>query len=80
MGRATVELLVTLGAKVVILDRDTEGGKETEKEMGPNCFFLECDITEEQSVLDCIKKTKERFGNIHGVVNAGFFFFFLIFF
>eukprot|EP01091_Cochliopodium_minus_P018887 TRINITY_DN7770_c0_g1_i1.p1 TRINITY_DN7770_c0_g1~~TRINITY_DN7770_c0_g1_i1.p1 ORF type:complete len:258 (+),score=58.28 TRINITY_DN7770_c0_g1_i1:32-805(+) len=70
LGKSTVELLISLGGNVVILDRDIQGGLILQKEMGDSCLFIECDIVSEQSVLDAIKLIKAKFGNIHGVVNA----------
>lgn len=48
-----------------------EEAQELAKSLGPRCFFPgETDITQEASVLSVIKKSVEKFGEIHGVVNC----------
>lgn len=70
LGRATVELFHALGASVVMIDVNEEEGKQVEEILGERALFVKCDITKEEPVLDAIKKIKEKFGDIHALVNC----------
>ena len=45
LGRATVEKLLSQGAKVVIADLPTSDGAAVADQLGPNCRFVPADVT-----------------------------------
>jgi len=47
LGRATVEKLLSQGAKVVIADLSSSPGAEVAKELGASCRFVPADVTNE---------------------------------
>jgi NAD(P)-dependent dehydrogenase (short-subunit alcohol dehydrogenase family) len=50
LGYAAAKRLGEAGAKVVILDLNSERGIESVKELGPNAHFRQCDVTDENQV------------------------------
>ncbi len=69
IGRGTVEVLVRAGARVIILDTDAESGQQTADALGDNAYFVACDVAEEQSVIDALKRGRDHFGRIDYLVN-----------
>lgn len=51
LGRATVEKLLAMGAKVVIADLPTSGGADVAEELGSSCRFVPADVTSEEQML-----------------------------
>ncbi|QCP50343.1 SDR family NAD(P)-dependent oxidoreductase [Trinickia violacea] len=51
LGRATVEKLLSQGAKVVIADLPTSDGAAVADKFGPNCRFVPADVTSEEQML-----------------------------
>ncbi|TFB14609.1 3-hydroxyacyl-CoA dehydrogenase [Filobacillus milosensis] len=71
LGEATVRNLVKNGAKVVIADLQEEKGRALEGELGAErAIFVKTDVTDEASVQETLKQTKEEFGQLHLVVNC----------
>jgi len=71
LGESTVELCVSKGAKVAVLDMNKEKGDAVVEKVGAsNALFVVCNILDEKSVEDCMKAIKEKFGKLSGVVSC----------
>lgn len=60
MGLATAKMLITQGAKVVILDLDITTAEKIAKEIG--CIAISCQITDENSVNSALAIVKDKLG------------------
>lgn len=60
LGEATARHLSSLGAKVVVLDVNKESVERVAGEI--DGLGLVCDVTSEESVMNALKTTKEKFG------------------
>jgi NAD(P)-dependent dehydrogenase (short-subunit alcohol dehydrogenase family) len=72
IGEATVRLFASEGARVAIVDVQSELGRRLEDSLrreGSGVAFIECDVSEEHQVRDSIERTIERFGCLQIVVN-----------
>lgn len=69
IGRAAAAAAVAEGAKVVIADLAEEAGQRAAAEIGPNCAFHRCDISDEASVKALFAKAVEWLGGLDGLVN-----------
>jgi len=69
IGRATVELFVQEGARVVIADVDAERGEELAAMLGHEAAFKQTDVTSADQVQDLVDFTVERFGGLHVLFN-----------
>ena len=54
LGAATVKRIVDAGGKVMIMDLQEEAGQKLTSELGENAFFMKCDVTSEEDVLQVI--------------------------
>ena len=71
LGQATVEKLVSKGAKVAILDINEQKANEIIEKLGAeNVLFLPTNIMEEEPVINSINKIQEKFGALHIAVNC----------
>lgn len=70
LGRATAQMLVARGAKVMILDRDEMRAQEAVAELGANAAFVKTDVTQEASVVAAIEATRTKFGAVHICINC----------
>ncbi len=71
LGRATVELLVSRGAKVAIFDLNAEAGAETVSSVGEdNAAFYSVDVASEEAVVEAMAQVAARFGALHVLVNC----------
>ena len=68
LGEATARALAARGAKVALLDRDTNRGPEVASELGG--VFAECDVTSDDSVDAAILKAVDTHGAPRIVVNC----------
>jgi NAD(P)-dependent dehydrogenase (short-subunit alcohol dehydrogenase family) len=67
IGRATALGFAKRGAKVVIVDRDADGGEATAgiaRQQGGEAIFVQADVTNVQSVKAYVDKAVETFGRI----------------
>jgi len=70
LGRATTNLLLEKGAKVVMFDINEELANKVADELGDNCIAAIVNVTDEASVEAGIALAKETFGAIHICVNC----------
>jgi NAD(P)-dependent dehydrogenase (short-subunit alcohol dehydrogenase family) len=71
IGKAIVKRFLQEGIKVAIADIDEEAGKETEaeyKHLG-SPWFIQTDVSNENSVKSLIRETRKNFGCIDVLVN-----------
>lgn len=61
LGLATARLLVSRGAKVVIADLPQSNGKAVAHELGVNCIFVSCDITNPDQVQFGLDNAEKAF-------------------
>ena len=68
LGRATVELFLKEGAKVVIADVDTRGA-ELARTLGEAALFKQTDVANADQVQALVDFAVARFGGLHVMVN-----------
>lgn len=74
IGRAAALKMASLGARVAVTDIDEKALREVESELGEGHLTLRCDVADEASVLDTVKRVEKAFGRIDILVNnAGIF-------
>ena len=69
LGRAMVERFVQEGARVVIADIDTEGGKALAAELGEAVAFQPTDVANVDDVQRAVEVAVEDLGGLHIMVN-----------
>lgn len=70
IGLATTKKLLSEGANVVILDLKMD--EEIINNLGENALYLECDVSNEENVKNCIEEIIKKFDHIdYLVANAG---------
>src|SRR5262245_41141226 len=69
LGRATVELFVEEGAKVVIADVDTQRGEELAAKLGGAAAFKRTDVASADEIQALVDFTVERFGGLNVMFN-----------
>ena len=72
LGRQFAKALANQGATVAVAARRVEKLEETRNqvlEMGGECFTVPCDVTNEQSIIDCIKAVVDKCGKIDILCN-----------
>ncbi len=73
MGEAIAKGLAQAGAKVVVADRDEEGGKETTKDIndaGGIASFYAIDLADTDRIQEVCKEVGDKYGQIDILVNA----------
>lgn len=69
IGRATVELFVAEGAKVVIADIDDAQGEALAAQLGPSALFRRTDVSNKDDVQALVEFAVARFGGLHIMFN-----------
>jgi NAD(P)-dependent dehydrogenase (short-subunit alcohol dehydrogenase family) len=69
IGRATAEMLVAEGARVVVADVDTEAGQQAASDLGDQAAFHRTDVSDIDAVQSLVDFTVERFGGLHIMFN-----------
>jgi NAD(P)-dependent dehydrogenase (short-subunit alcohol dehydrogenase family) len=69
MGRASAEVFVREGAKVVAADV-SGGEKDTAAKLGANVLPVHCDVTQEADVEALMRAAVEQFGRVDAVLNV----------
>jgi 3(or 17)beta-hydroxysteroid dehydrogenase len=70
IGAATARLVVREGGKAVLADRDEARGRALASELGDAAHFVALDVTDETAWNKAVAATVERFGGLHGLLNA----------
>lgn len=68
IGLGIAQLFVKEGAKVVFSDIN-KSGKDAAAAAGRNALFIECDVSDVESVRNLVTKTLETFGTIDILIN-----------
>lgn len=69
IGRATAELFVEEGARVVVGDVDAERGKEVASSLGSAAVFRQADVANPEDVQGLVDCAVEEFGGLHVMFN-----------
>jgi NAD(P)-dependent dehydrogenase (short-subunit alcohol dehydrogenase family) len=69
IGRATAELFVAEGARVVIADVDAEGGEALAERLGDAAVFRRTDVSEADDVQAAVDLAVDHFGGLHVMFN-----------
>lgn len=69
IGRATVDLFVAEGARVVIGDINDELGEQAVKELGPSVRFRHCDVAKGTEMEALVAQAVAEFGGLHVMMN-----------
>lgn len=70
LGRATAEVFLSKGAKVVIFDLNDDAGNAAVAELGANCSFEKVNVADEASVQGAIQNVLSAHGALHVAVNC----------
>ena len=70
LGETTVMELVKNGARVAIIDVDSDKGERLAATIGTGAIFVKTDVTSEVDVRQAIQKTIDAFGKINVVINC----------
>ena len=70
LGHAVARHLVSLGAKVVMLDVQDGPGKAAAGALGANAAFLRCDVTSEAEVTSAMETAQSTMGGLNLLVNC----------
>ncbi|CAH1779444.1 unnamed protein product [Owenia fusiformis] len=73
LGEAFAEVLLKRGAKVCLVDLNSNQGEEVEQQFsktyGKSVVFQQCDVTDKQALEDAFRFTKDTFGRLDIVAN-----------
>ncbi|XP_071411276.1 15-hydroxyprostaglandin dehydrogenase [NAD(+)] isoform X2 [Pithys albifrons albifrons] len=74
IGQAFVQALLGKGAKVALLDRNSEAGQESKAALdeqfeAQRTVFIQCDVTDQEQLKGAFKKVIEHFGRLDILVN-----------
>ncbi len=70
IGRASALRLAAEGARVVVSDRDTQGGPRVASELGGGARFLSHDVRDEGAWRRALEETVAAFGRLDVLVNV----------
>ncbi len=73
MGQATAKLFAAEGARVAIIDVQTDRGRAVEagiRASGGEGLFIECDVSNEEQVRASIEQTVKHFGGLQILINC----------
>lgn len=70
IGKAITELFLEKGAKVAIFDLKEDVNEAAKKMHAENAVGIQCDVTNDESMTEAVKKAKEHFGKIDILVNC----------
>jgi NAD(P)-dependent dehydrogenase (short-subunit alcohol dehydrogenase family) len=69
IGKATAELLVAEGGKVVIADVNADQGQALAAQLGEGAVFQRCDVSRREEVQALVDLAVSRFGGLHLMFN-----------
>lgn len=64
LGRQFCRGLVDAGAQVAVVDRDADAARDVAEQIGPAAAGFACDVTDGDSVRDCVASVIERFRHV----------------
>lgn len=70
LGHAVASRLVSLGAKVTMLDVQEGPGRAAVEALGPSAHFIRCDVTAEAEVDSAMAGAREHMGGLNLLVNC----------
>jgi NAD(P)-dependent dehydrogenase (short-subunit alcohol dehydrogenase family) len=70
LGAATVQLLAAAGARVVILDVNTEAGTRLAAAYGERSLFVKTDVTSAADTAAALQQAQEQFAALHVLINC----------
>jgi 3(or 17)beta-hydroxysteroid dehydrogenase len=70
IGAETARLVVREGGKAVLADRDEAKGRAFAAELADAALFVPLDVTQEAGWQSAVAAGVERFGGLHGLLNA----------
>jgi NAD(P)-dependent dehydrogenase (short-subunit alcohol dehydrogenase family) len=70
LGGACAKLLSQSGAKVAIVDLNSEGGEKLAQELGGSTIFIKANVTEDESMQAAVQKAVDTFGGLHVTINC----------
>jgi NAD(P)-dependent dehydrogenase (short-subunit alcohol dehydrogenase family) len=73
LGKACVESLLELGAKVAILDKDPAACERRATELGPNAWPLPCDMADEGMLRARVAQAIETMGGLDILIHCAAF-------
>ncbi|HXW81697.1 MAG TPA: D-threitol dehydrogenase [Acidimicrobiales bacterium] len=69
IGAAIASTFVAKGARVGIVDVNSEGAMKMAEALGPACAAFACNVSAQQSVTACVDEVISRFGRVDVLVN-----------
>lgn len=69
IGEAVCASLIDAGARVMIADIDAEGGAAAAARLGESARYVATDVTDDQSIAQCVTTTVSEFGGLDILVN-----------
>jgi NAD(P)-dependent dehydrogenase (short-subunit alcohol dehydrogenase family) len=69
IGEATVELFIAEGAKVVIVGRNADKGRQMAAHHGASAMFVSADVRQEAQIAAAIETAVQRFGRLDCLFN-----------
>lgn len=70
LAKASAEMFVAEGGRVVVADIDVAGGEAVAASLGEAGAFVQLDVTSEADWIEAYGATKEIFGGVHVVLNS----------
>lgn len=70
LGAATVRMLVSNGARVMIADLNETAGKALAQELGAAAAFVKMDVTHEKDVQNAVDEATKRLGGLHFAIST----------
>ncbi len=70
LGEATVRMLASNGANVIIVDLNEERGQALAEELGASVRFIKANVTDEADVQAAVNLAVETFGGLHININC----------
>ncbi|MGA9112128.1 MAG: 3-hydroxyacyl-CoA dehydrogenase [Smithella sp.] len=70
LGEASITELVKKGARVVIVDIDSDKGEKLATNIGAGAIFVKTNVTSEADVRQAIQKAVDTFGKINVIINC----------
>ncbi|SDT27280.1 NAD(P)-dependent dehydrogenase, short-chain alcohol dehydrogenase family [Pseudomonas asplenii] len=70
LGAATAEMLVTAGARVMLVDLNAEAVAAQARKLGANAHSVVADITQQDQAQRAVEAAVSAFGGLHGLVNC----------